>query len=188
MKSIFSVSFLVCFCSAFCFASDDSYIIEANGDFAKELKGYVKKRSKEDKNLSVHVYKNKGQKDGRFLATGINKNIKYTSEVGKEIYLKNCASCHGVNGEKKPASYVRKLKDMNAEDIAISSVAYASDPTYGSKKRYVMQPISARITSTDVGYIIAYLKGENSYIFSDSSEVENTDIQTTPTDQGTYLK
>ena len=50
-----------------------------------------------------------------------------------------------------------------------------------------MQQIAAKTSSTEVGYIIAYLKGENSYIFKSSRE-KNTEIQTSPTKHGTYLK
>lgn len=167
-------------------AEQDTYIFEAKGEFAKELKDLVEKHSK-DENVSINVYQ-APHKDSRFLGIGIDKNIKYRADEGKKIYMKNCASCHGENGEKRAHGVSRKLKDITADEIALGISGYSADPEFGSKLKYLMQPIAAKTTARDVGYIIAYLKGEDSYIFQSFIPEENSKIQTTPTEQGTYIK
>ena len=166
--------------------AEESYVFEAKGEFAKELKALVEKHSK-DENIQVNVYENKEVGDSRFLGVGLNRNIEYTAKIGEEKYKTQCAKCHGEKGEKLASSGIKKLSQMSGDEIFTSFNAYYSDPTHGKGARSVMQAISSSTKSNDLGYIIAYLKGEDDYIFH-SSKSENNNIQTTPTEQGTYIK
>ena len=52
--------------------------------------------------------------------------------------------------------------------------------------RNLMKTVAAKTTYNDLGAIIAFLKGKDALLSSDSS-TENSDVSTTPT-QGSYLK
>ncbi|MCR8699840.1 c-type cytochrome [Campylobacter ureolyticus] len=187
MNKLLKLSFLACLFVSFCNANDETYIFEAKGEFAKELKALVEKHSK-DEDVEVNVYKtNSNVGDSRFLGIGINKNIDYSAEQGKKIYDKKCLECHGEKGTKRSYVGVRKLSKMSGKEIYYSFQAYYSDPSHGKAGRVIMQPISASTSSEELGYIIAYLKGEDDYIFKDKA-MENTNISRNPTNQGTYLK
>lgn len=185
---IIKISFLLCFLAFSAYADDEkTYVFEAKGEFGEELKELIQKHSK-DENVKINIYeKNQNVGDSRFLGTGINTNIKYTAEKGKKIFLEKCARCHGENGEKRAYGTSAKLKNIDAEAIAVRVAKYTSDFDFGGANKGLMQQIAAKTSSTEVGYVIAYLKGENSYIFKSSRE-KNTEIQTSPTEHGTYLK
>jgi len=171
-------------------AQDDTYVFEAKGELAQELKEVVNKHAK-DGNSDIKVYKAPQErvKDSRFLATGLNKNINYNAQKGEEIYNAKCLRCHGEKGTKLTNAGVRRLSQMTGQEIFTSFNAYFSDDSHGQSARIAMQPIAASTSSTDLGYIIAYLKGENDYIFTGSDdETENSNISTNPTEQGTYIK
>ncbi|WP_086247241.1 c-type cytochrome [Campylobacter vicugnae] len=173
-------------------ATNDSYIIEADGEFGKELKALVEKHAT-DNNLSVKVYENSNKQpskfeddeDDRFINIGINKNANYNSDKGKELYDKNCKSCHGEKGTKRAMSVSERLSDMSGDDIADSMAGYRGDAQYGGRLKYLMRPIAIKMSLKDLGHIIAYLKGDNAFAIDDD---ENDDIKTTPTTQGSYLE
>lgn len=184
-KKIFSISF---FLPLFLFSSTTEYTFKASGDDAKELKQIVE-NYKKNKNLNVEISKKEDKtniKDSRFLAIGINKNIHYSISEGRKIYMQNCAKCHGIDGEKKAYGVSAKLKNLSSDSIYSRFVAYGVDSQFGGKFRSLMQPISARTNSTQLGYIITYLKGDNA--FTKTDEIKNSKMQTTPTEQGIYIK
>ena len=184
-------SVLVCFLS-FCLhaAEEQIYIFEAKGVFAKELKSLVEKYSK-DGNASITVYEGGSldrRDDGGFLNIGVNKKRKYSAVNGREIYARECASCHGENGEKRAYGESDKLKNMSASDIEAAFSGYLSDLSYGGRMKHMMRTVAAKITNRELGDIIAFLKGENALANEDSNGATvNTDVSTTPT-QGSYLK
>lgn len=187
---ILKLSFLACFCvGALLVANEpeESYVFEAKGEFAKELKSLIEKHSK-DENITVNVYKNDGSKGG--VLNTIKHNPAATKEEGAKLFAAKCASCHGANGEKRAHGVSKKIKNLSAGEIAINFSNYAADLDYGGKKAYLMQPISAQTTSNEIGYIIAFLKGDTSFLpgGSGSARGANTDISTTPSEQGSYLK
>ena len=55
MKKLLKLSFLACLFISFCNSNDETYIFEAKGEFAKELKALVEKHSK-DEGVEVNVY------------------------------------------------------------------------------------------------------------------------------------
>ena len=71
-----------------------------------------------------------------------------------------------------------------AIDAAFSG--YLNDSEYGGNMRNLMKTVAAKTTYNDLGAIIAFLKGKDALLPSDSS-TENSDVSTTPT-QGSYLK
>ena len=187
------LSFLVCFCAGALFGAnteEESYVFEAKGEFAKELKSLIEKHSK-DENVTVNIYKNSpSKKDSRFLGTGINANVNYTKEEGAKIFAAKCASCHGANGEKRAHGVSRKIKNLPGDEIAMLVSRYGSDHEFGGKKAYLMNPIANQVTSTEMGYIVTFLTGDTSFLHEgrSGSRNANTDISTTPSEQGSYLK
>lgn len=173
-------------CSLLFSADNDKYVIEAKGEFGKELKNLVEKYAK-DENVSINVYQKDDSNDGRLLNIGVNKNQNFNIKAGEIAYNKNCLHCHGEKGEKRAMGASQKLSEMSAEDIEANFSEYGSDPEFGGKLKYIMQPYAKKISYRDLGNIIAYLKGENAFVIDDENS-GNTDIQTTPTEQGTYLK
>ncbi|MSN96167.1 c-type cytochrome [Campylobacter sp. FMV-PI01] len=174
MKS-FKFSFLLCFLISL-MQAQDSYTFEVSGEFAEELKELVQKHAK-DENISINIYKNQ--------TPSKTPNLKSSIEEGQKIYQSKCLKCHGKNGERRAYAGSRKLLNMSASEIYHSFQSYYSNPNHGGSGKIIMQPISASISNEDLGYIIAYLKGENDFI---SAKAKNTDISRKPTTQGTYLK
>ncbi|WP_172201239.1 cytochrome c [Campylobacter sp. RM16188] len=182
IKFVFLVSFVFCFTLN---SDEPSYVFEARGEFAKELKSLVEKYSK-DENISINVYEKKAQdNDGKFLNIGVDNSRKYSVEKGRELYIKNCASCHGSDGNKRVHGS-EKLTKLSAEDIEIAFSGYLNDPSYGGSARELMKMVAARITYKDLGSIIIFLKGKDALDYKYNSQ-ENSDVSTKPT-QGSYLK
>lgn len=186
MNKILLLSF---FTTSIIFAADD-YTFKASGKDAEELKKIVENYNKNKKtNISVKkddVNKNT-IKDNRFLGIGINTAINYDITKGKEIYMQNCAKCHGVNGEKRAYNVSVPLKSLSADAIYTRFVAYNSDSDAGGRLANIMRPVSARTNSTQLGYIISYLKGNGAFE-TGSDTPKNSTMQTTPTEQGIYIK
>ena len=168
-------------------ADEPSYIFEAKGEFAKELKSLVEKYSK-DENISINVYEKAPETDsgGKFLNIGVDSKRRYSVEKGRELYAKNCASCHGEDGSKRAYGSSEKLTNISAEAIEAAFSGYLNDSEYGGNMRNLMKTVAAKTTYNDLGAIIAFLKGKDALLSSDSS-TENSDVSTTPT-QGSYLK
>lgn len=182
LKFLLLMSFLATFASS---SDESSYVFEAKGEFAKELKALVEKYSK-DENISINVYEKQLENDsGKFLNIGVDSNKKYSIEKGRELYTKNCASCHGANGDKRVHGS-EKLTKLSAEDIEIAFSGYLNDPSYGGSARELMKMVAARTTYKDLGAIIVFLKGKDALNYKYDLQ-ENSDVPTNPT-QGSYLK
>ncbi|QCD52174.1 c-type cytochrome [Campylobacter sp. RM16192] len=168
-------------------ANEPSYVFEAKGEFAKELKALVEKYSKED-NVTINVYEKapENEDNGGFLNIGVNSKRSYSVERGRELYAKNCASCHGENGEKRAYGTSRKLTQISAEDIEAAFSSYLNDPDFGGKLKHMMKPVVSTTSYNDLGAIITFLKGKDSMKNSSNFE-QNSDISTAPS-QGSYLK
>ena len=189
---IFKISFLACF---FAFnlnaadkASDDTYVFEAKGEFAKELKSLIEKHSK-DENVTVNIYKNTPVAGSKTHSGKVNRNINSLKERGGAIFAEKCASCHGEGGQKRAYGASRKIKDLSGKEIAMAISQYTTDLSYGGKMKNIMQSIAAKTSATELGYIIAYLKSDDSFLYDGpSSRSTNTEISTAPSEQGSYLK
>ncbi|MFW5618796.1 MAG: c-type cytochrome [Campylobacter hyointestinalis] len=84
-----------------CAADDSSYVIEAKGDFGRELKALVEKYAA-DENVSINVYKKAPQdSSGGFINIGVDKNRGYNAARGEALYNENCLHCHGEKVQKE---------------------------------------------------------------------------------------
>lgn len=175
-------------CCVALFAADSGYVLEADGEFGKELEELV---AKYDGNATVRVTKRKEDdttKDGkkrRLINIGVDKSQDFNLARGEELYLKKCAHCHGEKGDRSAYGSSRKLNQMTAQQINDAIIGYANNPDYGGEKKHIMQPFAVSTNYKDLGDIISYVKGENAFVYTNES---NKPISRTPTSQGTYIE
>ena len=88
-------------------ADEPSYIFEAKGEFAKELKSLVEKYSK-DENISINVYEKAPETDGggKFLNIGVDTKRRYSVEKGRELYAKKDYGRYGTKDGKMPLCFL----------------------------------------------------------------------------------
>ena len=88
---IFKISFLACFfalaLNAADNANDETYVFEAKGEFAKELKSLIEKHSK-DENVTVNIYKSTPAAGGKAHGGKVNRNVNSLKEKGKAGYFR----------------------------------------------------------------------------------------------------
>ena len=179
------------FCASALFAAQNGeYYIEADGEFGKELEELVAKHSK-DGNVTVRVVRgaeDTSTRDGRkkrMINIGVDKGQDFNMARGEELYLARCASCHGVKGEIKVGGKTRRLNEMSGQQINDAIIGYANNPDYGGDSRYIMRTYAVATNYRDLGDMIAYIKGESAFIYSNQ---ENRPISRKPTTQGTYIE
>lgn len=185
MKKTFLAAAL---CAALFGANEGGYVLEADGEFGKELEALV---NKYDGNATVRVTKRKedtSTKDGRsrrLINIGVDKGQDFNLARGEELYLAKCAHCHGEKGGKSAYGASRKLNEMSAQQINDAIIGYANNPQYGGESRHIMQPFAVSVNYRDLGDIISYVKGENAFVYTNEA---NQPISRKPTEQGTYIE
>jgi len=132
-------------------AKDDTYIFEAKGAFAKDLKALVEKYAKEGK-VQVKVYKKSDSVVGSIL--GKSQPI----QSGQALYEKRCASCHGKNGDRGAGAGSRTLKSMSADEIVESVENYKRDQHFGGSMKMLMQDVALNMRTVDLNAIVNYIK------------------------------
>ncbi len=184
-KTAILMLFAICVATA-----SDSYIIEAEGEFGRELKAVIEKYAK-DANATVNIKEKPAKKESEssFFSIGVDTKRDGDASAGEELYNRHCRHCHGQKGEKRAMGSSQKLIDMSAEDIAHSVRAYGADPQFGGRMRHIMQPSANAINSRQLGDIIAFIKGEGA-LKEEVKELKkpNSTISTEPSEQGSYLK
>lgn len=115
--------------------------------------------------------------------------ISSLAEQGKITYTKKCASCHGQNGEIAPYGVGDKLSKLSGKEIVNAVRSYKVDTAFGYKYKAIMQLQSTKVNEAELKQIVAYLKGDEVYeSFTIFSPDGNTDISTTPSEQGVYIQ
>ncbi len=161
--------------STLLFAVEDTYVFEAKGAFAKELKTLVEKYSKEGK-IQATVYKKDSSVIDRIF------NNKTVNINGKNIYIKKCASCHGQKGNINPSSQTRYLKNMTRQELEDAIYGYRNDMHYGGFMKTIMQQKAIGLNENKVVAIYNYLHGEEKSLKS-SEKIENSN-----TEKSSYLQ
>lgn len=183
--NIFKFSALACAFLGLSFGASQVYFIKASGELGKEIADMAQAYAKE-KNANIEVFVDEDPrryKDSRILKIGVNHRGSYSVSLGKELYEKNCASCHGQNAEKRPAGS-KALAKMSAKDIEDSIIAYRNDPEFGGSMKTVMFNKANQISNADLGAIIAFLKGKDAL---KEQPKENSPVST-QMKQGSYLR
>ncbi|MDY6135551.1 cytochrome c [Campylobacter lanienae] len=161
----------------------DTYTIEADGKFGKELRDLIVKHAKEN-NVSVRIYEKSDspKKEPAKATNTISQKVATDNNTkGKELYDKQCKSCHGDKGSKNAMGVSKKLSDISAKEMADALANYRNDPKYGGKLKHLMAPVAKRLNPQDQSDIIAYLKDNK----SDTDKVKPLQ---TPTDQSSDRK
>lgn len=126
--------------------------------------------------------------DGRILNLGIDKHGDFDENKGKVLYEKNCASCHGIKGEKRAYNSSRKLSELSVEDMDAAFRKYNGDFSYGGKYKTLMQNALKKLNYNDLGQITSYIKGKDAMIEMELNMEENKAISDEPTEDGIYLE
>ncbi len=172
LKVLLSISFL--FMSTFVNA-EESYVFEAKGAFAKELKALVEKYSKEGK-IDAKVYK----KDDTIVNTILGRNRVDLN--GQNVYTKKCASCHGANGEVSAGAGSRVIKNLSKDDYISSVTAYRIDEHHGGAMKMLMYDIAIGISDDEIEATYNYLHGMNTH------KTNNLKTQSSDELESNYLK
>ena len=77
-------------------------------------------------------------------------------EKGKEFYMKKCADCHGLNGEKE-AGYAKALNTLSKDDFKSAINGYRTG-SYNLGTAFEMKPYSVGVTTSDIDAIYNYLQ------------------------------
>ncbi|MCF6172725.1 MAG: cytochrome c [Campylobacteraceae bacterium] len=151
--------------TTFSFAKDDTYVFEAKGAFAKDLKALVEKYSKDGK-VEVKVYK----KSDSIVSSILEKSQPIQN--GKALYTKRCASCHGQHGEVAAGAGSRILKNMSADEITEAVENYKRDEHFGGSMKMLMQDATLAMRSVDLTAIVDYIKDKTK---KNTSEIIKSD-------------
>ena len=156
-------------------ASDDSYVFEAKGEFAKELKALVEKYSKEGK-IEAKVYKKSDTVIGSLFQRDVS-NID-----GKETFTKKCSSCHGIKGERSPGYGAKQLNKMTRDEIEKAIWNYKHDDQYGGSGKMLMKSVVVPLREVELNSIINYLHGKQ------STSVNSTQVEEEKEAPTSYLQ
>jgi cytochrome c553 len=150
-------------------AEEKSYVFEAKGKFAEDLKALVEKYSKDGK-VDVTVYESKdGQRKKpksttqTILSVFTNNDaeeLKYADvDQGKVLYQKECAQCHGKNADENTYSVPHKLSQLKPMQILNLLEGYRAndDGSFGGSLRAVMRPHAANLTGEEMQSLAVYI-------------------------------
>lgn len=128
------------------------------------------------------------QEHERLLNLGVDPNFEYNAQLGRELFIKECARCHGINGEKKAYRDSERLSKMSAKDIETALRQYKTGNTeFGGKQANIMRLRASNLSNDDIGNIITYLKGEDALKYYHNPK-HNKDVSRKVSKQGLYLE
>ena len=90
----------------------------------------------------------------------VEKELKDTAVLAKELYRNKCQTCHGAKGEVSAYNKARPLKDLSVEDMQESIKNYKVGKV-DSMTANVMTPYASFIDYKEIKGIHAYLKELN---------------------------
>jgi cytochrome c553 len=169
------------------FATDDTYVFEAKGEFAKELKALVEKYSKEGK-IEAKVYqksdmpkeeesKTATQSILSIFTDNTAEELKYADIAkGERIYKKTCIKCHGANAEKRAYNTSRPLNSLTPMKIVEQIEKYQLEDNYGGSMRFIMKPYADNLSSTEYQSVAVYI-----YSLNHDSKLPTTSEESTQT-------
>lgn len=79
------------------------------------------------------------------------------SRSGKQLYIKQCQTCHGEKGEIRAHNTSRPLNTLSLDDMIISIRDYTLGE-YDRGRAFIMNPYAQLISEKDVKNVYAYLK------------------------------
>jgi len=151
------ISIIVLASASFC-AQDDSYIFEAKGKFAKELKQLVEKYSEEGK-IDVKVIK--PTKNKNVISALLGRDNSIDLSLGKKIYNAQCSNCHGIKAQKSYYANSRILSTLSKQEIIDQTYNYKRDINYGGSTRYIMYSAVDSLNDKDIKSVAEYIVNIN---------------------------
>jgi cytochrome c553 len=172
----------------FASAADDTYVFEAKGEFAKELKSLVEKYSKEGK-IEAKVYNKKDLKQPESINTtqtilsvftdNTAEELKFADiDKGKLLYQKSCYLCHVQNASENKYASSRKLTTLKPLKIVELLEGYQKNYSgnFGGSARYIMKPQADNLTGEEMQSIAVYI-----YSLNHESKLPSTSEESTQT-------
>ncbi len=156
MFRVFLISMIFVIVSVFG-ADEDTYVFEAKGKFAKELKALVEKYSKDGK-INVKVMKpSEINRDRSIMGILLNsKTDEGDITLGKKVYDRSCFKCHGKRGDE--SSYAtRLLADMKKEEIIDSLMGYRNDSEFGGDTKMIMNMQVSTLSEKEINSLADYI-------------------------------
>ena len=157
----------------FSFAQEDTYVFEAKGAFAKELKSLVEKYSKEGK-IEAKVYqkedieKRESKTVTKTILSAFTDNtadeLKYADvALGEKIYQKDCASCHGIKANDSKYASARKLSTLKPLKIVELLEGYRLnfEGDFGGSNRFIMKPQADNLITEEMQSLAVYIYSLN---------------------------
>ena len=166
-------------------AQNDSYIFEAKGKFAKELKLLVERYSKEGK-IDVKIIKTSNNKTPISSLSESENGVNIS--IGKKIYINNCSKCHGINAQKSSYANARVLSTLSKEELIDQMTFYRRDINYGGSTRFVMYNSIDDVSADDLESIAQYIVDINNKETKTGITKSTKNYQDNNKEQSSYLK
>jgi len=150
--------------TTFSIAADDTYVFEAKGEFAKELKTLMDKYAKEGK-IEIKKVEEKVETEtvGIVEAFLNNEEITGNVEIGKKIYNNRCFTCHGINANDSKYNNARKLSTLNKKTLVDQIEAYGStyNENHGGSTRVIMHEAVVGMSTSEIVSVSSYIYSLN---------------------------
>jgi cytochrome c553 len=156
---MFKVFLSLILLSVFLFsAQEDSYVFEAKGKFAKELKTLIEKYSKDGK-VDIKVVKLSDIKENEGIISAFLSSRKSIGNVtmGKKIYKSNCFKCHGTNANESSYVNARILSKLSKEEIIDQVISYKRSPAYGGSTNFIMRNAVETLNENQIKSVAQYI-------------------------------
>lgn len=76
---------------------------------------------------------------------------------GKALYIKKCATCHGLNGEKKAFNTSKIINTLNEKEIADTLFTY-KDGSYKGKFKALKKNLMSQLYEEHISSVSAYIQ------------------------------
>lgn len=130
------------------------------------------------------------------FAFSLNSLLTYTFpdksfdyKIAKKTYFaKRCAQCHGPKGMQITHLTSKPIAMMAPADIKGALVAYANNSAPNRIRSDVMNIYASNLTSDDMDYIIAYLKGPDFALDIHREQIQKEEKEENTSSSGTFLE
>lgn len=141
---------------------------ELEGKFGEEIMAILQKYAKNlgDENITVvKEEKIKPEDQKSFVASligvidspdSVTGNGDNDLAAGKAFYNKQCATCHGENGQEKAYGTSRPIAGMDAQKV-YADLKHYQDGTYAGGVRFVKQTIAQTMTDPIMRSVAEYV-------------------------------